>query len=322
MARKKKVSSSFLIGAFVLIGVIILAGTIIWLGQTQFMQETAYYATYFEGSVEGLEKGSPVKYLGVPIGSVDRIGVAPDGKLVEVIMQIDSKIQIDRKLRIKAEYAGLAGGKFLQLSYPTSPEVLDAFPKISFEPPFELIKSSPSGIEEIEIAMKEVINNLRLLKVAEISNETVRFLNSASAFFENKELQNTIVKFSESAQHLDNILMRADQTNFISNIESTSYKLLQTSEQLVAFGEKLNKEVESLMLTKKVDYAFAQFDTTMTHTKKIVNVLGYRGEEVLFTLNQTLQELQSTNKQLKKTLKAITENPGQLLFSEPPEVEK
>ncbi|MFH1051946.1 MAG: MlaD family protein [bacterium] len=322
MSRKKKISSSFLIGAFVLIGVFILIGTVVWLGQTQFMQKTAYYVTYFDGSVEGLEKGSPVKYLGVPIGSVDKIGVAPDGKLVEVIMQIDSKIQIDRKLRIKAEYAGLAGGKFLQLSYPTNPEILDAFPAMSFVPSYKLIKSSPSGIEEIEIAMREVMNNLRLLKVAEISEETVRFLNSASSFFENKELHSTITKFNESAKHLENILMNAEQSNFIANIESTSYKLLQSSEQLVTFGEKLNKEVETMMLTSKVDYAFAQFDTTMNHTKRIINVLGFRGEEVMFSLNETLMELQATNKQLKKTLKAYTENPGHLLFAEPPKEEK
>jgi len=322
MARKKKISSSFLIGAFVLAGVLILVGTVVWLGQTQFMKKTAYYVTYFDGSVEGLEKGSPVKYLGVPIGSVDRIGVAPDGKLVEVVMQIDSKIQIDRKLRIKAEYAGLAGGKFLQLSYPTSAEILDAYPQIEFEPPYELIKSSPSGFEEIEIAMREVMNNLRLLKVAEISEETVRFLNSAASFFENRELRATITKFSESAQHLDNILLKADNANFITNLENTSNKLLQTSEQLVKFGEKLNKEIESMMLTNKVDYAFSQFDTTINQTRRIVNVLGFRGEEVMFTLNETLQELQATNKQLKKTLKAFTENPAHLLFAEPPKEEK
>jgi ABC-type transporter Mla subunit MlaD len=322
MARRKKISSSFLIGAFVLIGILILTGTVIWLGQTQFMKQTANYVTYFDGSIEGLERGSAVKYLGVPIGSVEKIGVAPDGKLVEVVMQIDSKIQIDRKLRIKAEFAGLAGGKFLQLSYPTNPEVLDAYPKLDFEPPYTLIKSAPSGIEEIEIAMKEVMNNLRLLKVDEITDETIKFLKSASLFFNNKELYSTVTQFNESAQHLNNILLKADESNFIANLESTSNKLLQTSEQLIAFGEKLNKEVESMMLSQKVDKAFMQFDTTINHTRKVVDVLGFRGEEMIFSLNETLQELQATNKQLKKTLKAFTENPGHLLFNEPPKVEK
>ncbi len=320
--RKSKITSSFLIGIFVLFGLVLLITTVIWLGETQFMQKNKYYVTYFDGSVGGLEKGSPVKYLGVPVGSVDKVRVAPDGKLVEIVMQIESSLEIENNLRVKAEFAGLAGGKFLQLSYPSNPDILKSHPGLNFDPPYPLIKSSPSGIEEIEIAMREVMNNLRLLKVVEISNETVRFLNSASEFFENEELYSIITKFNESAKKLDNILLKTDTSNFIANIDNTSRKLLKTSEQLMVFGQKLNKQMEDLELTEKVDNAFAQYDTTIINTRKIINVLGFRVEEILYTLNTTMQELQSTNKQLKKSLKAFTENPSQLLFSEPPPEEK
>ena len=92
MARKNKFTGAFLIGIFVLTGLVILIATVIWLGKTQFMEESKLYVTYFDGSVEGLEKGSPVKYLGVPVGTVDKIKVAPDGKLVEIVMQIESTL--------------------------------------------------------------------------------------------------------------------------------------------------------------------------------------------------------------------------------------
>jgi phospholipid/cholesterol/gamma-HCH transport system substrate-binding protein len=322
MTRKNKVSSSFLIGIFVLIGFAIFIGVIIWLGETQFMKKTKYFSTYFEASVEGLEKGSSVKYLGVPIGTVDHVGVAPDGKLVEVIMQIEADIEISEKLRVKAEFAGIAGGKFLQLSFPVSEDMLNSYPKLTFKPKYTLIKSAPSGIKEIEIAMREVMNNLRLLEVSKISNETIRFLNSASEFFNNEELYNIISKFNDASLKLDNILYKADTSDFIENIDYTSRKLLQTSDELVSFGIKLNTQLEELMLTQKVENAFAQYDSTMTNTRKIINVLGFRVEDILFTLNETMLELQSTNKQLKKTLKAFTENPSQLLFSEPPPEER
>ncbi|MFW5662264.1 MAG: MlaD family protein, partial [Bacteroidota bacterium] len=89
---KKKVSSPFLIGLFVITGVIIMVSLLIWFGATKFMEEQTFYVTYFDGSVEGLQKGTPVKYLGVPSGSIQGIEIAPDGKLIEVIMQIDKNI--------------------------------------------------------------------------------------------------------------------------------------------------------------------------------------------------------------------------------------
>jgi len=47
------------------------------------------YATYFDESVQGLQVDSAIKYRGVEIGKVQSIGVAPDYRLIEVIMKID-----------------------------------------------------------------------------------------------------------------------------------------------------------------------------------------------------------------------------------------
>ena len=51
-----------------------------WLSANKFLKEQIYYVTYFDGSVEGLNVGSPVKYQGVPCGAVQALEVAPDGK--------------------------------------------------------------------------------------------------------------------------------------------------------------------------------------------------------------------------------------------------
>jgi len=314
MLGANKITGSFLIG--------LLVGTIIWLGKTQFLEDTKFYVTYFDGSVEGLETGSAVKYLGVPVGTVHRVRVAPDGKMIEIIMQIDKSLDVDTNLRVKAEMAGLAGGKFLQLNYLSSNEMMNAYPKLTFEPEYEVIRSTPSGFEEIEIAMKEVMNNLRLLQVAEISNETLRFLESASYFFENKELYGIVTKLNDASTKFDNILLKADSSNFIANLENTSLKLLKTSDELLLFGNRLNKELADLQLKNKVDRAFAQVDSTLDGTNRIIHVLGTRTEDILFTLNETLFQLQNTNKELRKAIRVYTENPGQLLLSQPPPKEK
>ena len=266
MARKhkSKIHSSFIIGIFVLIGIVVLTTSIIWLGVSRFSKESKHYVTYFNASIGGLEKGSAVKYLGVPVGTVNRITVAPDGKLVEVVMQVESKIDIDSNLRVKAEMSGITGGKYLQLSYPTNKEMLTRHPKLTFKPPYKVIKSSPSGIEEMEIAMRDVMNNLRLLNVSKISDKTIDFLGSATTFFNNKELYEIVNKLKQASEKIDNLLSQADSSHFIPNIEGTSEKLLATSEQLVSFGKRLNSEIDKLDLSGKVNHAFALYDSTIT----------------------------------------------------------
>jgi len=319
MAIQNKITASFFIGLFVIVGFGLIVATIVWFGTQKYTQGTTTYVTYFDGSVEGLEKGSPVKYLGVPVGTVDKIKVAPDGKLIEVTMQIQKGLKIDSNIRVKAELAGISGGKFLQLSYPESKDLLKIYPKLTFEPPFEVIKSSPSGIQEIEIAAREVMNNLRTLQISEISQETLRLLESASYFFENQKLYDIIKNINEASMKLDRILYQADTSKFIVNIENSSERLLETTEKLYKFSEILNTEIKAMNLSNKTDTTFALIDSTIIDTRKSINKFSYRIEDILLTLNETLHQLQSTNRQLKKTLKAYTNYPGLLLFAEPPD---
>ena len=320
--RKKKISTAFLIGIFVLLSTALITVIIIWLGASHFLQDNVNYVTYFDGSVEGLEMGSPVKYQGVPIGTIKEIKVAPDGKLVEIIMQVQKKIAINDDLRVKSEIAGLAGGKFLQLYYPGKESIKMLYPKLSFKPPHRLIKSSPSGFEEIEIAMKEVMNNFRDLQVKNISDNTIDFLQSSTEFFKNQELYQIVSQLSEASAKISHILSRADSSKIIDNLEVTSAKFIESAEKLKKFADNLNDQLNGLAINKKVDNAIYKYDTVMNSAQKVINLVGYRAENSLISLTETLEELKSTNKQLKKTLKAFSETPSQIFLSEPPKKEK
>jgi hypothetical protein len=170
--------------------------------------------------------------------------------------------------------------------------------------------------------LRDVINNLRMLKVSEISDETVNFLKSSTNFFDNQELYMIIARIDSASQRLNNILANADSSKFISNIEGTSSRLLQTSQELKNFADNLNSEIKGLNLPDKVQDAFGRYDSVMNNTNKVINLLGYRSENVLFGFNEAIEEIKTTNKQLRKSLKALSDNPSQLLFSEPPPKEK
>ena len=68
---------------------LILAGVLVWVGAAKYFAKGSRYAVYFDESVQGLQVDSAIKYRGVAIGNVKRIGVAPDYRLIEVIMKIN-----------------------------------------------------------------------------------------------------------------------------------------------------------------------------------------------------------------------------------------
>jgi len=318
----RRVSSPFLIGLFVTIGTIVIIGVIIWLGSSQFMQENVKYVTYFDGSVEGLEKGSPVKYLGVPVGTISNIKVADDGKLIEITMSVDMHLEVEDSLRAKSELAGLAGSKFLQLHYPTDSAMLDIYPRINFPTPYPVIKSSPSGIEEIEIAARSVMNELMKLEIGKINVGTQEFLKASTDFFNSKELKRILEEIENSSVELTSILRKADTTNILLNLELASENLTQTTEMLETFSITLNEKLENMKLEDRVDMAFSGVDTLIMQTGNILDVLGFRAESVLFTLNETLYSLKKTNQELRKSLGVISDNPSSIFLSEPPPPEK
>ncbi|MCL5991226.1 MAG: MlaD family protein [Bacteroidetes bacterium] len=318
----RKLSSTFLIGIFVLAGSAVLIIVIIWLGASQFLQENVLYVTYFDSSVEGLNTGSAVKYQGVPIGTVKEIKVAPDGRLIEVVMQVEKQVVISDSLRVKAEMSGIAGGKFLQMYFPENMQIAELFPKLSFQPPYQLIKSSPSGMQEIEIAMREVLDNLRRIRFYDISNQTIAFLESSSKFFNNPLLYDIVAKIDSSAVSLHKLMKNADTSDIIDNVELTSQKLLQIAVELEYFTNNLNNQIENLDMAHKVDNVFIQLDSAIIESRKVIDVLGFRTESLLYGLNETIEEVKITNKQARKSLRVVSDNPSQVLFSEPPPKEK
>lgn len=323
MAHKsRRMTSSFMIGLFVMVGAVILTGVIIWLGASQFLKEQRFFVTYLDASVEGLEKGSAVKYQGVPVGSIKTIDVAPDGKLVQIIMVINKGIDINDSLRVKAEFAGIAGGKFLQLHYPENPSIARNYPAISFEPPYPVIKSSPSGLEELGIAAQEVMNNLLHIETGKISDETIKLLQTSSAFLGNQELYETISNLKTATTQLNSILAQVDTASILSNVTKATYNLVETSVQIEKTAEELNAKIAGLRLNESIEHVITSYDSTMLDTRRGINSIAYRSETMLFTLSETLEELKMTTRALRNSLEALSDHPSTIFLSKPPPQEE
>ena len=76
------------LGLFVVVGLGVMTAGLALLGAARFTRPVFRAVTYFDESVQGLEVGSPVKYRGVLIGTVEEISIAPNLRHVKVAADV------------------------------------------------------------------------------------------------------------------------------------------------------------------------------------------------------------------------------------------
>ncbi len=105
------------VGVFV---VLLLAGLIsfvYWLGKYGYKQEHDYYYVYMVESVSGLSSEASVKYRGVDVGIVEKMGLNPkNSEEVELLLKLKHGTQIKVDTRATLKSFGMTGLAFVELT--------------------------------------------------------------------------------------------------------------------------------------------------------------------------------------------------------------
>ncbi len=248
------------LGLFVLFGCATLVGALFWLGAVRLGRDTFIAVTYFDESVQGLDVGSPVKFRGVPIGTVSWITVAEDRRHIQVNSEIDLAILeelglvrmgdepeavefIGPELRFQLVSTGLTGGKFLQADVVDPSE--HPPPELPFEPPRNYVPSMTSTLESLE---QDLVATARLLP----------------------ELVNQLTRFTEN---LDQILIQSD-------VESVSILLQQTLDE--AYRELLALDLGALQ--GRADRLLGEGEAAVADLRRVLGMLEEQREPVAAVL--------------------------------------
>src|SRR5882724_889682 len=97
-------SRRFRLGLFVLSGAALAVAGVIAIGAGRLFQKTDPLYCYFSENVQGLERGSSVKFRGVEVGRVDEINVMPEGRIAAVedtaqhasLVEVVSSLDVDK----------------------------------------------------------------------------------------------------------------------------------------------------------------------------------------------------------------------------------
>lgn len=221
-------ASYILVGGFVLGLVAATFAVVIWLTHAEFEARPTPYQIYFTGSVTGLSVGSPVRYRGVPVGSVTEIAIDPEN-----IARIRVRIEVSKGTPIKTDMVaslgvqGITGIAFVQLTGGSQAAPLLVATKRA---PIPIIPSEPSGLETL------------LNRAPQLLEKAVDLLERVSTLF-NDQNQEAV---TETLAHLRNITSMLDQRqaqidSTIADAQSTLKSLRETAENLRDVAEVLHK---------------------------------------------------------------------------------
>lgn len=223
------------LGLFLVTGFVIVIFVVgYFTAQEIFRSTDTYFISYRNTSVNGLEVGSPVKFLGIKVGTIADVRIDPQD-----ISEIVVKIELDPDTPIKKD--AVADIVMLGITGMKAIEIRGGSEDAPFIKENDYIKSGQSlaasmtgKAENIALKTEQVLNNLQLLtnpdKLENLFNSIDEIYNLIyiakqtvydvdSIIIENRvDIRNTVVSANEASQDLKNTISEMNRS--VDNINS------------------------------------------------------------------------------------------------------
>jgi paraquat-inducible protein B len=247
------------IGAFVVGAVALVLLALVVLGSGRLFEKSYPFVLYFEGNVNGLNVGAPVKFKGVEIGSVIsilmRFDQNPEDIHIPVFIAIDArkmasagvapnfeaeamKAAIDRGLRARLESQSLLTGLlFVQLDFhPHTPaNFVGSGDKV------QEIPTLPTAIEEAQSALKSAIASLDKVDVTGLVNEVKDAAASANDLLSSQQTKDAVVSLDAALKSFRKLSATLD-----TEVRPVAQSLRGTSQRADATAEEIEKAAQSV----------------------------------------------------------------------------
>jgi len=298
--------SKFLIGLFVLTGVLICTIVLIWIGAAKMFMKGSLYVTYFDESVQGLQADSAIKYRGVDIGKVQAIRVAPDYRLIEVLMKVDLENHLQQQTVASLKTAGITGIVFVELDQ-MPPSVSPASPVLSFKPSYPVIPSRRSDINRFIGDTALIMQSLKSIDFQGISDQIKLTAKAIEDLASSRKLQNIMGHLESASASLNDAAIGINKT-------VSSAKLSE------ALDQTANALADARRLIKQVQTEIDSLDIRdkALRTDALLADLDARMRTITNDLADTSDNLRETSANLKIFSDSIQRNPSELFFEPPP----
>ncbi|MEX1110662.1 MAG: MlaD family protein [Chthoniobacterales bacterium] len=306
-------SNYFKIGLFILAGFALLVAGLLFLGADSMFRPRIYLETYVDGTVQGIDVGSPVKFRGVQIGRVSRVdfcfneyGPQPgDDRLdyVYIEMEVNKQVfrgmfdddvgamigkAVDQGLRVMLQPQGITGLNFAELNYvDRAPPPLE----IWWTPRHPYIPSAPGTLASMLDSVNSIMDTFKALDI----KDTVRELNAVMQNF-----NTTLGKLQSSLDEMD---------------------LAETSANLQGLIDEMRRKVAELPVEKLGEDGRQMMETVTAAAGEMQGLVDrLEGNPLLNekAVGGIVRDFQSTAANFRILSESLRDTPSLILWGKPP----
>ena len=336
MSRK---NNPKLIGGFVLISAVLAFGMVVFFGSANLFGRTTRFILFFDQSVNGLMVGSPVKFRGVPIGTVDRImirarGQDPESTAIPVVVKID-RSRLENTLGVSQGVfdpsnmeASIERGLVAQLnleSFITG----QLFVEFSFEPervgnfephldPGREITEIPtlaSSLDQITGDIAQLIADFGQVEIDRLNENVNAVLENLAEVLEGVDSPAISASVTRAADEVTAFVGSGDLEGTLSSARQTLAALRETARSLNLKDGAAGKKADVLL--SRLDRALDGFDKVVAKTEALLGP----GSGVRYEFESTLREISETARAVRMLADYLERNPNALLTGRPEEEE-
>lgn len=294
------------VGLFVAIGLVLLAVLLL-----QFSKGTTFFRSTYElrlksGNVGGIKPRASVLMSGVPVGTVSRIELAPDGRRVTIFLKIYGNFTIHRDARFVIEQSGFLGDQYVSIIPGENRALLlNDHDEVESPEPFnmqEVARAAAGFIQRIDETAKKLNDAIERVDRLVLNEQTLTNLSITAGNFRlvseraltTVDSVNTFLEsnFTDLEASVSNVFHFSEQINLVAddfqavlatngtavsaavkNIESSTVVLKNLMDDLQA-GKGL---AGSLLKDEELRNHVSMLASNLTVTSSNLNRLGLWG---------------------------------------------
>ena len=303
---EKNRQKELLTGLFIISGLILLLIMLFFLGLSDLFTRKIMVRTGFTESVQGLTRGSAVKYRGVPIGTVSGITILVKENIIQVDMEINpesfavdlhstggKKIDFNtflqseiktKGLRARLEMVGITGMKYVDFDYFVRPGTpIQPPPRFAGPKGVLYIPGVTSQMKDMIATLTMAVDRLSRIRFERISEQLENALTGMGQLLNSQEIRSAIARINDTAENLE------VSTKAISTVlsESRIQGVVRSLEQNLSALTELQSSIFKISAEAKIP------ETTATFRKALEEISESRREveNTMQKLNQTLDSV-------------------------------
>jgi phospholipid/cholesterol/gamma-HCH transport system substrate-binding protein len=291
------------LAAFAIACILAAVAFVWWYSGRGDRRDFVNYEIYFQGTVSGLSKGSPVRYLGVDVGRVTALSIDKlDAGRVQVIAEIDSTAPISGATLAKLGLLGLTGLLYIDLQQDPA---IPANRLLQDGVRYPMIPSRKGTIEASAERLPEILGQATsvLARIERVlSDENVRALGQTMSNIERAS---------------------ADLPAAMAEARVLATELRSISASTLALTNTLNGTIAGLRPGLETTLANARDASTKLSRMadgldRLVNAndggLGRNAGAGVAELQQLLVDARSASNELRELARTLRERPSSVLF--------